>query len=211
MRDIAAFQREAIRALNRAGEQASAAPGPEEALLVISETLVELLGDKTSHLQPGNLRQGEQQQLVCCCFIVTPDRKFNQIFAPVNFPPQQHYMKIDIGHGHPGRTVQTKKPILLANTDEHESFVRILHTFRAGSAVFAPLMWQSEVLGLVNCASQGRNTFSEVDLEVHVAFSHLAAAQWIAHGGPQYMEARARDEASRLTPDATRAQRPLCE
>ena len=30
---------------------------------------------------------------------------------------------------------------------------------------------------------------SEVDLEVHVAFSHVAAAQWIAHGGPAFLSA----------------------
>jgi hypothetical protein len=187
VRDLSAFRQEAIRALNRAGEEASCAPGPEEALRVITEALFNLLGDRTAHLQPGNLKEGEQQQFACCCFIVTPDRKSNQIFAPVNFGPKQHYQKIDLGHGHPGQTVRNRKPILLANTDEHQSFVRILETFRAGSAVFAPLMWKSAAIGLLNCASQGRNTFNEADFEVNIAFSHLAAAQWIAHQGPAYL------------------------
>ena len=64
-----------------------------------------------------------------------------------------------------------------------DSFVKILETFRAGSAVFAPLLWQHEALGVIVCVAQARNTLGELDLEVHVAFSHLGAAQWVAHGG----------------------------
>lgn len=189
MRDIAAFHQEAIRVLGRAAAEASTAAGPEEALWVITETLPKLLGDRESHLQPGNLKEGERQQFACCCFVVTPDRKSNVLVAPVNFGPRQRHMKIDIELGHPGHVVTTKQPMLLANTDKHKSFVKILETFRAGSAVFAPLMWKGDALGVIICASQARNTMSEVDLEVHVAFSHLAAAQWVAHQGPEYLRA----------------------
>ena len=187
MRDIAAFQREAMRALTRAGAQASAAAGPEEAIRVITETLPRLLGDKESHLQPGNLKEGETQQFACGCFVVTPDGKFNLLVAPVNFGPAQRYLKIDIALGHPGSVVKNKQPMLLANTDTHKSFIKILDTFRAGSAVFAPLIWRGDAVGVIVCASQARNTYSETDLEVHVAFSHLAAALWIAHQGPAYL------------------------
>lgn len=189
MRDIAAFHQEAIRVLGRAAAKAGAAAGPEDALWVITETLPKLLGDRESHLQPGNLKQGERQQFACCCFVVTPDRKSNVLVAPVNFGPEQRHMKIDIELGHPGHVVKTKQPMLLANTDAHKSFVKLLETFRAGSAVFAPLMWKGDALGVIICASQTRNTMSEVDLEVHVAFSHLAAAQWVAHQGPEYLRA----------------------
>ena len=74
MRNIAAFHHEAICALRLAGAQANAAAGPEDALRVITETLPRLLGDRESHLEPGNLKQGEQQQFACGCFVVTPDR-----------------------------------------------------------------------------------------------------------------------------------------
>ena len=184
MRDIARFHQEAIRALSDAGAAAGAAAGPEEALWAITNTLPGLLGDRESHLQPGNLKDGEKQQFACCCFVVTPDRKSNLLVAPVNFGPGQRHMKIDIELGHPGHVVRTKQPVLLANTDAHKSFVKILETFRAGSAVFAPLMWGADALGVIVCASQARNTFNETDLAVHVAFSHLAAAQWMAHAGP---------------------------
>jgi signal transduction protein with GAF and PtsI domain len=139
-------------------------------------------------LQPGNLKEGEKQQFACGCFVVTPDGKFNLLVAPVNFGPAQRHMKIDITLGHPGWVVKSKQPILLANTDTHTTFIRILETFRAGSAVFAPLMWGRDALGVIVCASQARNTFSDVDLAVHVAFSHLAAALWIAHRGPAYLD-----------------------
>jgi hypothetical protein len=187
MRDLAAFHREAIRELARAGADASAAAGPEEALWVITKTMPQLLGDREAHLQPGNLKEGEKQQFACCCFVVTPDRQSQLLVAPVNFAPNQRHSKIGIGLGHPGHVVETKQPMLLANTDSHKSFVKILQTFRAGSAVFAPLMWKGDALGVIVCAGQARNTMSETDLEVHVAFSHLAAAQWMAHRGPEYL------------------------
>lgn len=188
MRDVAAFRAEAIRVLSAVGGEASAAAGPEEALWTITRALPQLLGDRESHLQPGNLKEGEKQQFACCCFVVTPDRQHNLLVAPVNFGPQQRHMKIGIGLGHPGHVVKTRQPMLLANTDTHKSFVKILETFRAGSAVFAPLLWGEEALGVIICASQARHTFSEVDLAVHVAFSHLAAAQWMAHAGPVYLK-----------------------
>ena len=188
MRDIAAFHHEAIRALRQAGAEANAAAGPEEAIRVITETLPRVLGDRESHLQSGNLKEGEKQQFACGCFVVTPDGKFNLLVAPVNFGPAQRHMKIDITLGHPGSVVKNKQPLLLANTDTHKSFVKILETFRAGSAVFAPLIWGRDAVGVIICASQARNTFSEADLEVHVAFSHLAAALWMAHRGPVYLD-----------------------
>jgi hypothetical protein len=187
MRDIAAFHQEVIRAFGNAAAAGNAAAGPEEALAVITDLLPRLLGDKESHLQPGNLKEGEKQQFACGCFVVTPDGKSNLLLAPINFGPTQRHMKIDVNLGHPGWVVQNKKPMLLANTDTHQTFVKILETFRAGSAVFAPVMWGPQLLGQIICASQARNTFCEEDLEVHVAFGHLAAALWMAHCGPEYL------------------------
>ena len=187
MRDLAALRHEALRALSRAGVEASAASGPEQALWAITRTLPEVLGDRDAHLQPGNLKEGEKQQCASGCFMVMPDRQTNILVAPVNFGPQQHYMRIAHDLGHPGHVIKTKQPMLLANTDEHRSFVKILETFRAGSPVFAPIMWQGEALGVLICAAQARHTMGEPDLEVLVAFSHLAAAQWIAHRGPEWL------------------------
>lgn len=183
MRDLAAFRHAALRAYARAGAEAGGASGPEEALWAITRTLPELLGDREAHVQAGNLKPGETQQFACCAFVVTPDRASQILVAPVNFLPGQRHQKIAVDLGHPGHVVKTKQPMLLANTDEHRSFVKILETFRAGSAVFAPLLWKGEAIGVIVCAGQARYTMSEADLEVHVAFSHLAAAEWVAHGG----------------------------
>jgi hypothetical protein len=183
MRDFGQFNADAVRALGLTGAAANAAAGPEEALWTITRALPELLGDRAAHLEPGNLKPGESQQFACCCFVVTSDAKHNLLVAPVNFGPAQRHQKIDIALGHPGHVVKTRQPLLLANTDHHQSFVKILETFRAGSALFAPLLWREKAIGVIVCAAQARNTFSEMDLAVHVAFSHLAAAQWIAHGG----------------------------
>src|SRR5688500_4613591 len=166
MRDLAAFRHDAIDALARASAVASAAAGPEEALWAITETLPALLGDREAHLTPGNLKKGERQQFACCCFVVTPDRSSQLLVAPVNFAPGQRHTTIDIGLGHPGHVVKTGQPMLLANTDEHRSFVKILQTFRAGSAVFAPLVWKGDAIGVIVCAAQARNTMGEADLEV---------------------------------------------
>ena len=187
MRNLGQFHQQAIQALRRAGEEGSATAGPEEALRVITETLPRLLGDREAHWVPGNLKEGEKPQFACGCFMVTPDGRSNLLVAPVNFAPTQLHMKIDIGLGHPGSVVKNRQPMLLANTDTHKSFVKILETFRAGSAVFAPLMWRGDAIGVIVCASQVRNTYNEHDLEVHVGFSHLAAALWIAHDGPAYL------------------------
>jgi hypothetical protein len=187
MRDLARFHQEAIRSLSEAGAAASAAVAPEEALWAITQTLPGLLGDREAHLQLENLTAGEHQQYACGCFMVTPDQQYHVLVAPVNFGPTQRHMKIDIALGHPGAVVASKQPLLLANTDMHKSFAKILETFRAGSAVFAPLMWGSDALGVIICASQAHHTFNEADLAVHVAFSHLAAAQWMAHTGPAYL------------------------
>jgi hypothetical protein len=187
MRDLTTFGRQAIARLARAGAAATAAAGPEEALWTITETLPKLLGDREAHLVPGNLKPGERQQFACGCFMVTPDRRSMLLAAPVNFGPRQRHTKIDIGLGHPGQVLATKQPMLLTNTDAHRSFVKILETFRAGSAVFAPLLWKGEAFGVLVCAAQARHTMGEPDLEVHVAFSHLAAAQWVAHGGADYL------------------------
>ena len=187
MRDIAVFHQRALRELARAGAEASDAAGPEDALWVITRTVYDLLGDREAHLQPGALKEGEKQQFAAGCFMVMPNRQTNILIAPVNFGPTQRHMRIPHDLGHPGHVIKTKQPMRLANTDEHKSFVRILETFRAGSPLFAPILWKGDALGVLICAAQARNTMSEADLELHVAFSHLAAAQWIAHGGPAFL------------------------
>jgi hypothetical protein len=85
MRDLTTFRHEALRALARAGAEASAALSPEDALWAITRTLPNVLGDREAHLEPGNLKEGEKQQFASGCFMVMSDRQTNILVAPVNF------------------------------------------------------------------------------------------------------------------------------
>jgi hypothetical protein len=52
-----------------------------------------------------------------------------------------------------------------------------------GSAVFVPLVWQPEALGVLTVAAQVRNTYDTTDLEIAILFANLVAATWIALDG----------------------------
>jgi signal transduction protein with GAF and PtsI domain len=107
----------------------------------------------------------------------------------VNFAPEQWHERVAISLGHPAEVAHTKRPLLLRDTALHAGFVKILQSFRAGSSVFAPLLWQEEYLGVLICANAARNTFGEADLRAHQAFAGLAAALWVAHGGAAWLAA----------------------
>jgi hypothetical protein len=52
---------------------------------------------------------------------------------------------------------------MLANTSHHESFVKILQTFRAASAMQVPLLWKGDYLGVLICANAARGAYEEID------------------------------------------------
>ncbi len=170
--------------LNRVLREGLAAKGAEEALTVVTACVVDLLGDKKAHLRPGALKEGERQYAVAGVFMISPDRRHNVLLASQNFPPEQHHIHIDIALGHPGQTVRTQKPRLLANTDEHPDYKQILKTSRMGSSYYAPLKWKGEMLGQLISGAQARHTYRPVDLEILCAFADVAAALWVTHGGP---------------------------
>ncbi len=43
------------------------------------------------------------------------------------------------------------------------------------------------MLGQLVTASQARNTYDSPDLEILVSFAHVAAAVFVAHGGPAFL------------------------
>jgi hypothetical protein len=53
--------------------------------------------------------------------------------------------------------------------------------------MFAPLLWRGDYLGVLICATAARGTFSERDLVAHQAFAGVAAAVWVAQGGPAWI------------------------
>ena len=186
-RDVAALWPVAIGALAAAVRAGAAAAGPEEALRELTRVCPAVLGDKSAHLRPGALGEGQRQFSDCGLIMLTPDRRHNLLVAEVGFPPEQHRLRIDATLAHPGWVVEHRRPLILANTDLDPDFKQILKTSRMGSALYAPMTWKGELLGQIVCASQARHTYEPADLEVLRAFAEAGTALWIAHGGPAFL------------------------
>jgi hypothetical protein len=187
-RDPSVFRASAWDAFTSASRAAIDAPDAESALLKITGASKALLGDKDAYLRPGALKEGERHYSISGIFLISPSRRENVLVAEDGFPPEQHRLRIPIEHGHPGWMVKHQKPLLLANTDNHNDFKQILKTSRMGSVVFAPLFWKGEMFGQIVTASQARDTYSEADLAVQIAFGDLAAAVFVAHGGSTLLD-----------------------
>ena len=107
--------------------------------------------------------------------IVGQKNKFN---STTKLHPEQKYMLLKTNVGHPGWVIKNKSRLILSNTDKHKSFVRILKTFRAGSAIYAPILINNKLIGQIICASQARNVMEEIDLSALCVLSNLASIYW---------------------------------
>ncbi len=181
--------RPALSMIDRAGEAALEAAGPEEAIRALAGACFELLGDREAHMRTGALKDGERQFMVAGAFFVTPDARYHMLVGNVNFPPEQQRLMVPIDGGHPGWVYANRSKLILKNTDEHGAFRQYLKTSRMGSAIFAPIVWQGAFLGQLIMAAQARYTMRDEDLAVLVACSRIAAGVWIAHGGPAWLDA----------------------
>lgn len=186
-RDLRALRDTAWEALKNATLAADNAPDVESALRYLTAATREVLGDKDAHLRPGGLKPGERQFSVSGIFLITPDGEHNLLVAEHGFPPEQHRLRIPVDLAHPGWVVEHQKPLVLANTDDDPGFRQILKTARMGSALYGPMFWRGRMLGQLVTASQARHTYSVADLEVLVCFAHVAAALYMAQGGPEFL------------------------
>jgi hypothetical protein len=186
-RDVHALWALALARLAEATRAANASPDVESALRHLTAGTQEVLGDKEAHLRPGGLRAGERQFTNSGIFLITPDRQYNLLVAEQGFPPEQYRLRIPIDLGHPGQVVHKQRPVVLANTDESPDFRQILKTARMGSAMFGPMVWRGQMLGQILTAAQARHTYSALDLDIFMGFAHVAAAVYIAHGGPEWL------------------------
>ena len=189
MRNTLEISHEAMLALSRVAAEAAAVDTPEDALWSVTRTLPALLGDRSAALAPKAFRDDPPPVITSACavFLRMPDGKNHLISAPVNFPAEQYHELVDITLGHPGHVAATRQPMILHDTTLHASFVKILQAFRAGSSMFTPVLWKDEYLGVIICANAARGTFGERDLAVQTAFAGLAAALFVAHGGPDWL------------------------
>ena len=186
MKDVAYFER-VMRGLQEAAEAARRETDPEAALRHITRIARDVLGDPDAGTRPGTPEQDERDIKVSGIFFAAPKRDHLILFADYGFPTEQRHLRISITDSRPGHTVRTGEPVVLPNTDRDTMFRQILKTARMGSAVYAPIVWQSEVLGMFNVAAQARNTYDATDLEVAMLFANLAAATWVALDGPRYL------------------------
>ena len=92
------FSERFLDGVERATAAAQDSVGPEEALRAITLACRDLLGDEEAQYRPGALKPGEHQFSAAGAFFVTPDRAFNLLLAEVNFPVEQHRLKIDVNH-----------------------------------------------------------------------------------------------------------------
>jgi hypothetical protein len=188
----------ALAMLADAGAEALAATGPEEALHALARGCHATLGDSSAASRPGALKEGERDYRIGGCFIVTPDARWHMLVGNVGFPPEQRRLMIPIDGGHPGRVMRSREPLLLANTDDDAGFRQYLKTSRMGSSAYAPMIWGGSFIGQIVVAAQARWTYRPEDLAALVVASRIAAAAWIAQGGPAWL----RDNAD--PPDAFR-------
>jgi hypothetical protein len=187
MRDYNAFKDNVLAALERVAGDAAIAADAEAALWCITRTLPSLLGNPDAARRPGALPEGAAAASAATVFLVTPDRQFHIIAAPVNFQPEQYHERVPITLGHPGHVAATRRGAMLADTGHHRSFVKILQTFRAASAMQVPLLWKGDYLGVLICANAAPGAYEEIDYRACETFARLAAALWMAHDGPKWL------------------------
>jgi hypothetical protein len=186
-RDVHTLRAEALATLAEATRAANGAPDVESALSHLTAATQEAVGDKAAHLRPGGLKAGERQFTVSGIFLITPDRQHTLLVAEHEVPPEQHRLRIPLDLGHPGWVVQHQRPLVRVNTDEAPDFRQILKTSRMGSALFGPMFWRGQMLGQLITAAQARNTYGSIDLDILMGVAHVAAAVYMAHGGPEWL------------------------
>ena len=187
MRDVNGLRENVLLALKRVMEEAAGAENAEEALWAVTRTLPSLLGNRSVDARLGAQQTATEPASAAAAFMATSDGLHHLITAPVNFRPEQYHELVAITLGHPGVVARTRRGIFLADTSHHESFVKILQTFRAGSAIQLPMLWKGGYLGVLICANAARGAFEELDFEAMEAFTSLAAALWMAHDGPAWL------------------------
>ncbi|HEY7489932.1 MAG TPA: GAF domain-containing protein [Candidatus Tectomicrobia bacterium] len=98
-----------------------------------------------------------------------------------------HRLRIPVDCGPPGWVVRHQRPRVIADTDDAPDCQQILQTARMGSTLYGPLFWQGQMFGQIVTAAQARNTYGPMDLDIFMCFTHVAAAVYMAHGGPEWL------------------------
>lgn len=154
----------------------------EAALGRLTALALDMLGDHGAAARPGALREGERDYRVAGVFAVTPDRRYNMLVANRGFPPEQRRLAIPLDWNHPGEVVRTGRPILLEDTDRHQTFRQFLKTSRMGSSVYFPILLEEGHVAQIVAAAQARGTYGPADLARLGALAGAAGLVWQARG-----------------------------
>ena len=171
--------------------ESSGTTNPESALTTLGHYICKHLGDKSAAERPGSLKSGETNFTISGYFIVRPGFNDMILISEIGWPEDQHRLTIETGEGRPGWVVNNAAPMVLPNTDEDATFTQILSSARMGSSMYAPLLWQGSVLGLVTLASQARYTYSNEDLPLLQLVAAHAASIWVSLGGKEFLSGAA--------------------
>jgi hypothetical protein len=183
--DIAYYERVA-RGLAEAAAASRVETSPEKALLAITECARNSVGDPTARERPGAVNPGDPDFVISGIFFVAPARDHMVLVVDNGFDVR--LARIGINDSRPGNTVRTGEPAFLANTDHDKLFRQIIPKGRVGSSLYLPMKWGGEVIGMFNVAAMARYTFAEIDTRTGILFANLAAATWMALGGPRYLD-----------------------
>ena len=182
--DIAYYERVA-RGLAEAAAASRVETDPEKALLAITECARTSVGDPTARERPGAVNPGDPDFVISGIFFVAPTRDHMVLVVDNGFDVR--LARIGINDSRPGHTVRTGEPAFLANTDHDRLFRQIIPKGRVGSSLYLPMRWGGDVIGMFNVAAMARYTFDETDTRTGILFADLAAATWMALGGPRYL------------------------
>jgi hypothetical protein len=182
--DIAYYERVA-HGLAEASAASRKETNPEAALLIITECARLSVGDPTARERPGAVNPGDPDFVISGIFFVAPTRDHMVLVVDNGFDVR--LARIGINDSRPGNTIRTGEPAFLANTDHDKLFRQIIPKGRVGSSLYLPMKWGGEVIGMFNCAAMARYTYAETDMRTGILFANLAAATWMALGGPRYL------------------------
>jgi len=182
--DIAYYERVA-RGLAQAAAVSRSETNPETALFNITECARVSVGDPAARERPGAINPGDPDFVISGIFFVAPTRDHMVLVVDNGFDVR--LARIGINDSRPGNTVRTGEPAFLANTDTDKLFRQIIPKGRVGSSLYLPMWWGDRVIGMFNVAAMARYTFDEPDTRTGILFANLAAATWMALGGPDYL------------------------
>jgi GAF domain-containing protein len=171
------------QAVSEIGRRIAAADPLEETLLAISTWQRALLGRGSPFLAATAAEREAIGVRPSGFFLFTADRRQLQLYAGIDFPPEQVGMRMAADFGLPGIVVRTVEPLVVTNTDEDPRFEQIINVGRAGSTCQAPIVVEGRCEGMSFVASMAKNVFWPEDVTTLTAFAALASAAIRAAGG----------------------------